>query len=109
MAIKRRINGKSPIAVKSPILKKTIEGISIKPEIETISDVAEESVEELIIKDNYENATVNISDSISFPTVCDDFQEEVIEVQKNDTDIKLVKLSLCIGVGILFLIILNKK
>lgn len=116
MAIKKTINGAAPIMttkIKAPNLKKTVVGIkkdeqTIKPEEEVIEVVESVSVE---------NPTpfipeIDMPDTIfGMPIV--DIPERRFEESEKETKLakekRFAKIALCIGIGLLVLMIFNKK
>ncbi len=115
MAIKKTINGAAPIMttkIKAPNIKKAVVGIkkdeqTIKPQEEVIEEV--ESVTEI--------PTPLIPDIVVQEPILDisSVGSHVVESADIETETKLAKdkrfakIALCIGIGFLVLMILNKK
>jgi hypothetical protein len=111
MAIKKTINGVAPITkIKAPNLKKAVVGIkkdepTIKPQeevIEAVETVSTEISTPLIPDIVVQEPILDIS-TVSVGSA--DFEKET----KLAKEQRFAKIALCIGVGFLVLMILNKK
>ena len=118
MAIKRTINSAAPIKttkIKAPNLKKTVAGIkkneqTIKPQEEVIEEVIEEvestEIPTPLIPEIIEQYPIlDISTAGSTSVGSADFEKET----KLSKEKRFAKIALCIGIGFLVLMILNKK
>lgn len=116
MAIKKTINGAAPIMttkIKAPNIKKPVVAIkkneqTIKPQEEVIEEVESVSTEiqtplipEIIEQEPILDITTVGSTSVGSA----DFETET----KLANEKRFAKIALCIGIGILFLMIINKK
>lgn len=116
MAIKKTINGAAPIMttkIKAPNLKKTVVGVkkdepTIKPQEEVIEEVESVSTEiptPLISEIIEQDPILDFSTVGSASVGSADFETET----KLAKEKRFAKIALCIGIGILVLMILNKK
>lgn len=117
MAIKKTINGAAPIMttkIKAPNIKKAVVGIkkdeqTIKPQEEVIEEVESVSTEipTPLIPEIIEQEPI-----LDFSTVGSQVVEST-NIEKETTKLakekRFAKIALCIGIGILVLMILNKK
>lgn len=121
MAIKKTINGAAPIMttkIKAPNIKKAVVGIkkdeqTIKPQEEVIEEVIEEvesvstEIPTPLIPEIIEQEPI-----LDFSTVGSQVVEST-DIEKETTKLakekRFAKIALCIGIGILVLMILNKK
>lgn len=115
MAIKKTINGVAPITkIKAPNLKKAVVGIkkdepTIKPQeevIEAVETVSTEISTPLIPEIIEQEPILDISTAGSTSVGIADFEEETTKLAKEK---RFAKIALCIGIGFLLLMILNKK
>jgi hypothetical protein len=114
MAIKKTINGVAPITkIKAPNLKKAVVGIkkdepTIKPQeevIEAVETVSTEISTPLIPEIIVQEPILDITTVGSQVVESTDFEKET----KLAKEQRFAKIALCIGVGFLVLMILNKK
>lgn len=110
MAIKKTINGVAPITkIKAPNLKKAVVGIkkdepTIKPQeevIEAVETVSTEIQTPLIPEIIVQEPILDIS--VGGPSA--DFEKET----KLAKEQRFAKIALAVGIGILLIILLNKK
>lgn len=116
MAIKKTINGAAPIMttkIKAPNIKKAVVGIkkdeqTIKPQEEVIEEVETVSTEipTPLIPDIVEQDTILDITTVGSQVVGSaDIEKETKLAEEK----RFAKIALCIGIGILVLMILNKK
>ena len=117
MAIKKTINGAAPIMttkIKAPNIKKAVVGIkkdeqTIKPQKEVIEEVESVSTEiptPLIPEIIEQEPILDFSTVGSQVVESTDIEKETTKLAKEK---RFAKIALCIGIGILVLMILNKK
>lgn len=116
MAIKKTINGAAPIMttkIKAPNIKKAVVGIkkdkqTIKPQEEVIEEVENVSTEiqtPLIPEIIEQEPILDISTVGSTSVGSADFETET----KLAKEKRFAKIALAVGIGILVIILLNKK
>lgn len=115
MAIKKTINGAAPIMttkIKAPITKKTVVGIkkdeqTIRPqeevieEVESVTEIPTPLIPDIVVQD----PILDISSVGSTEVGSADIEKET----KLAKEKRFAKIALCIGIGFLVLMILNKK
>lgn len=116
MAIKKTINGAAPkltTQIKAPKLRKAVVGIKkdeqiIKPQeevIEEVESVITEIPTPLIPEINIQEPILDISTVGSTSVGSTDFETET----KLANEKRFAKIALAVGIGILVIILLNKK
>lgn len=115
MAIKKTINGTAPIMttkIKAPNIKKAVVGIkkdeqTIRPqeevieEVESVTEIPTPLIPDIVVQD----PILDISSVGSTEVGSADIEKET----KLAKEKRFAKIALCIGIGFLVLMILNKK